>query len=108
MTEIQKLFSKKDALLVQLACIQNDINDYITHPVETVSIQQIHYQYEFIIKEIRRIDTKIYDLFNKQSLSLALKNRDLKKLTDIATSTFLFTVKDLPKLHFLMFNNSDL
>ena len=107
MSAIQKLLSKKDGLLIQIACIVNDLREYTNNPVETVPVDQLHYQYDFIIKEIRHIDRKLYELFNKQSLFFESQNFQLKKLTEKATSTIVFTVKDLPKLHFSMFEKTN-
>ncbi|CAD0006559.1 hypothetical protein [Flavobacterium salmonis] len=105
MCAIQKLLSKKDGLLIQIACIVNDLREYCSYPVETVSVNQLHYQYDLIIKEIRQIDRKLYELFNKQTLFFESQNFQLKKLTDKATSEILFTVKDLPKHHWTMFED---
>lgn len=105
MSEITKLLQKKDSLLIQIACLENDINEYINHPVETVSIQQLHYQYDFIIQEILDIDTIINIKFSNQRLSLNLQNSYLKKLTNKATSSIVFTINDVPKIHFSMFED---
>ncbi|PWB22553.1 hypothetical protein [Flavobacterium sp. HTF] len=103
MSEITRLLAKKDGLLIQIACLVTDLREYINNPVETVSIDQMHYQYDFIIKEIQEIDRKIYSEFNKQSLFFKSQNLDLKKLTQKATASIVFTVNDVPKLHWSMF-----
>ena len=103
MSEITNLLAKKDGLLIQIACLVDDLREYINYPVETVSVDQMHYQYDFIIKQIQEIDRKICFEFTKQRLFFNSQNMDLKKLTDKATSSIVFTVKDLPKFHFSMF-----
>lgn len=103
MCEIQKLLSKKDGFLIEIACIVQDLKEFINNPVETVPVDQLHYQYDFIIRQLREIDRKIYAEFSKQILSFEVHNSDLKKLTDKATATIVFTVKDLPKHHWSMF-----
>ncbi|MEO8238487.1 MAG: hypothetical protein ABI576_10290 [Flavobacterium sp.] len=105
MSEITNLLAKKDGLLIQIACLVTDLREYINNPVETVSIDQMHYQYDFIIREIREIDKKIYSEFNKQTLFFDCQNSNLKKLTEKATSTIVFTVNDLPKIHWSMFED---
>lgn len=105
MSEITKLLQKKDGLLIQLACLVDDIKEYIGHPVETVSIQQLHYQYDFIIKEISEINSKIYSEFNRHITFFCIQNLELKKLTQKATSSIVFTVNDVPKIHFSMFED---
>jgi hypothetical protein len=106
MSEIIKLLAKKDNLLIQLACLVNDINEYINYPVETVSVQDMHYQYDFIVSEIGLINRKIYFEFNRQTMFFRSQHLDLKKLTEKATSTIVFTVKDLPKSHYSLWENS--
>ena len=105
MSEITKLLAKKDVLLIQIACIVDDLNEYINHPVETVSIDQLHYQYDFSINEIRDIDMKLSIEFTKQRLFLHIQNLRLKKLTEKATSSIVFTVNDVPEIHFTMFDD---
>lgn len=105
MIEIEKLLSKRDALLIQIACIVQDLNEYIKYPVETVSVDQLHYQYDFTIREIQKIDNAINSLFTKQCWFFVSQNKDLKQLTDKATSTIVFTVKDLPRHHWTMFQD---
>ncbi|MGO4770408.1 hypothetical protein ACEN2I_02005 [Flavobacterium sp. W22_SRS_FK3] len=108
MSEIQKLLAKKDGLLIEIACIVEDLNEYVNYPVETVSVDQLHYQYDFIIKEIVKINREINLEHIKHALSFHSQNVELKKLTEKATSSIVFTVKDLPKLHFSMFETPNL
>ena len=105
MLEIQKLLAKKDTLLIQIASIKCDLNEYVNYPVETVSVQQLHYQYDFIIKELMKINREIHLEDIKLTMFLHSQNVSLKKLTDKATSSIVFTVNDLPKHHWSMFED---
>lgn len=107
MSEIEKLLAKKDGLLIEIVCIEDDLKEYINHPVETVSVDQLHYQYDFLVRQIQQIDCSISLEFNKLRYSLDSRNLDLKKLTDKATSQILFTVKDLPKNHYSLWQKQN-
>ena len=104
MSMIVELTKKRENLLIEIASVTMDLREYISYPVETVDIEQIKYQYGFILREIKEIDSKIKFIFLSQSETL---KTDLliidNKLKEIIVEK-KFTVGDLPKLHHSMFN----
>lgn len=59
MSHINQLNRKREDLLIQITSLLDDLKEYSRCPCETVSIDQIKYQFEFIQNEIKNIDNKI-------------------------------------------------
>lgn len=104
MSTIIELTRQRENLLIQIASVTLDLKEYTKYPVETVDVEQIKYQYGFILREIKDIDEKLKFIFVAQSETL---KSDLllmdKKLKEIIVQK-KFTVGDLPKLYYSMFD----
>lgn len=66
MPTIQILIQKRENLLLELACLNYDLNEYSKNPVATVDLIGLKYQHDFIIREITKIGQQINVLFNSQ------------------------------------------
>ena len=70
MCKILELIQKRDNLIIELACLNHDLNEYSSYPVETVDLEQLKYQHSFVIKEIQQIARKIAAITEKSHESL--------------------------------------
>jgi hypothetical protein len=104
MTTINELTQKREKLLIEIAVVTADLREYIKYPVETVCVEQIKYKYGFILREIKDIDAKLKFIFLSQSETLKTDLVIMDKEVKETISKKEFTVNDLPKLHFSMFN----
>lgn len=104
MSTISELTQKRELLLVQIACITDDLREYSKYPVETIDIEQIKYQYAFIQREIKQIDDKLKFILLAQSETLitVFQLIDKKIIENIKEKKF--TAGDLPKNHYSLFN----
>ncbi len=50
---IQELQTKRETLIIQIKVIKDDLREYTKFPVDTVDVEQIKYQYSYILREIR-------------------------------------------------------
>lgn len=104
MATINELTQKRENLIIQISSVTHDLKEYTKFPCETVDVEQIKYQYGFILREIKEIDEKLKFIFLSQSETL---KTDLliidNKLKEIIVEK-KFTVGDLPQLHHSMFN----
>jgi hypothetical protein len=104
MATINELFNKRENLLFQIAGVREDLKEYTKYPVETVDVEQIKYQYDFILREIKEIDEKLKFIFIAQCETLKTDLQLLDKQIKESVSEKKFTVTDLPKLHYSMFD----
>ncbi|TRW98495.1 hypothetical protein [Flavobacterium gawalongense] len=104
MATINELTRKRENLLIQIAGVTADLKEYTKYPVETIDVEQIKYQYGFILREIKDIDEKLKFIFLTQSETLKtdLEIMDKEMIESVAKNRF--TVTDLPKLHYSMFD----
>lgn len=105
MCKILELIQKRDNLIIELASLNHDLNEYSNYPVETVDLEQLKYQHSFVIKEIQQIAQKINSSFNSQVSNY--KNQFIqteKKITE-AVSKKEFTINDLPKNNYSLWQN---
>lgn len=106
MSEIVKLIQKRENLIFQLASLNFDLNEYSKNPVETVDLIGLKYQHDFLIKEIQQIAQKINFLFNSQVTNYKSKFFEAEKKITEAISKKEFTVNDLPKNHYSLWQNT--
>ena len=106
MSTIIELTQKRENLLIQIASVTLDLKEYTRYPVETVDVEQIKYQYGFILREIKQVDEKLKFIFISQSETLKTDLQIIDKEIVESIAKNRFTVTDLPKLHFSMFNES--
>jgi hypothetical protein len=104
MATINELNQKRENLLIQIAGVTADLREYTKFPVETVDIEQIKYQYGFILREIKQVDEKLKFILLSQSETLKADFGIIEKEIKETISKKEFTVNDLPKLHFSFFS----
>lgn len=104
MATVFELLQKRDLLYIQIAGVTADLKEYTQFPVETVDIEQIKYQYLFILREIKQADDSLKGIFLAQFETLKFDFELISKKIIENLSEKKFTVGDLPKLHFSMFN----
>jgi hypothetical protein len=105
MTAINELNQKRENLLIQIAGVTADLREYIKFPVETVDIEQIKYQYGFILREIKQLDEKIKFILLSKSETLKADLEIMDKEIKESISEKEFTINDVPKLHWSMFED---
>lgn len=105
MSEILKLIQKRENLIFELASLNFDLNEYSKNPVETVDLIGLKYQHDFLIKEIQQIAQKINVLSNSQINLYKTKFLEFEKKISESLSQKQFTVNDLPKHHWSMFQD---
>lgn len=103
MSTILLLIQKRDNLILELAGLNHDLNEYSKHPVETVDLIQLKYQHSFILKEIQQIAQKINSSFNSEISNYTSKFIETEKKITEAIAKKEFTVNDLPKSHYSLF-----
>ncbi|TPG37570.1 hypothetical protein [Flavobacterium pectinovorum] len=108
MSTIQILIQKRENLILELAGLNHDLNEYSKNPVETVDLIGLKYQHDFTIREITKIGQQINVFFNSQISNYRSKFFEIEKKITEAVSKKEFTVADLPKYHFSMFETPTL
>ena len=103
MSTINQLTQKRENLLIQIASVTLDLKEYTKFPCETVDVEQIKYQYGFILREIKQIDEKLKFIFLSQSETLKTDLKIIDKEIIESISKNRFSVNDLPKNHFSLF-----
>lgn len=106
MSNISELINKRENLLIEIIGVTADLKEYTKHPVETVDLEQIKYQYGFILRQIKEIDHKISFIARSQLVTLEIDFELLEKQQKDSLPKENFNINDLPKLHFSMFDNS--
>lgn len=100
MSIIIELIRKRENLLIQIIEVTADLKEYAKFPCETVDLEQIKYQYDFILREIKQIDDKLKFIFLSQSETLKTDLRIIGKEIIESISKNRFSVNDLPKIIF--------
>lgn len=94
MATIPELIQLRSYKYKNLVFLDYDIKEFITSPVETVSIENLKAQYNFILREITNIDNSIKNILLTQ---IEWAKRDLKNLeTQISLIPAPFDVNDSP------------
>lgn len=104
MATLKQLHEKREALLVEIASVTYDLKEYTKFPCESVDIESIKYQYGFILRQIKEIDNGIKIILLSQVENLDVSFKNLETLLQIEESKRRFTVADLPKKHYSMFD----
>ena len=105
MSSILQLIQKRDNLILELAGLNHDLNEYSKNPVETVDLIGLKYQHDFTIREITKIGQQINVFFNSQISNYKNKFFEVEKKITEAVSKKEFTVNDLPKNHYSLWQN---
>ena len=106
MSTILLLIQKRENLLLELAGLNHDLNEYSKNPVETVDLLGLKYQHDFTIKEIKNIGQQINVFFNSQISNYKQKFFEVEKKITEAISKKEFTIHDLPKNHYSLWQDS--
>lgn len=104
MSTINELTRKRENLLIELSFVTLDLKEYTKYPVETIDVEQIKYQYGFILREIKEIDEKLKFIFASQSETLKTDLYIMDKEIIKSIAKHRFSVSDLPKNHFSLFD----
>lgn len=80
MATIPEFQKQRENKYLSLVLLKDEIKDYIKNPVETVPIDNLKYQFDFLIREIKIIDTSIRTIILSQieTAKLDLKNLELQ------------------------------
>jgi hypothetical protein len=94
MATIPEFMRQRESKYFDLVVLKDDIQEFIKFPIETVSIDNLKYQYGFLLREINNIDASIKNILLSQIESAKL---DLKNLeTQLTMLPQPFHVDDLP------------
>jgi hypothetical protein len=94
MKTLNELIVDRNYKKLSLGYLKFDIEEFIKSPVETVSIDNLKYQYDFLLREIKNIDDRIKIILASESRSY---KEDLKKFVDkLSNIPSPFDVADLP------------
>lgn len=104
MSTINHLTQKRENLLIEIYTVTQDLKEYSRYPCDTIDIQQIKYQYDFILREIRQIDEKLKFIFLSQSETLKTDLLIIEKKIKENILEKKFTVGDLPRFHHSLFD----
>lgn len=107
MSKILQLIQKRDNLILELASLNHDLNEYSKNPVETVDLIGLKYQHDFVIREIKKIGQQINIFFNSQISNYKQKFFEVEKKITEAISKKEFTINDLPKNHYSLWQDSE-
>ncbi|MCR4029364.1 hypothetical protein [Flavobacterium panacis] len=107
MSTILLLIQKRENLLLELAGLNHDLNEYSKNPVETVDLLGLKYQHDFTIREIKNIGQQINVFFNSQISNYKQKFFEVEKKITEAISKKEFTINDLPKNHYSLWQDSE-
>lgn len=103
MSTIIELTQKRESKYFELMLIKDEIKEFTQCPCETIPIDSLQNQSQFLIKEINNLDSSIKTILLTQ---IEWSKRDLANLqTQLDLIPKKFDVTDLPKLHFSMFRN---
>lgn len=104
MSTIVELNGVRQMLLVQISTIIADLKEFTQSPCETVNVEQIKYQYQFVLRQIVETDNKIKTIILAQMQALKVDYRNLEIQLELLEKD-KFSVLDLPKYHYSMFND---
>ncbi|WP_291151940.1 hypothetical protein [Flavobacterium sp. UBA7680] len=107
MSTILLLIQKRENLLLELAGLNHDLNEYSKNPVETVDLLGLKHQHDFTIREIKNIGQQINVFFNSQISNYKQKFFEVEKKITEAISKKEFTIHDLPKNHYSLWQDSE-
>lgn len=107
MSTILLLIQKRENLLLELAGLNHDLNEYSKNPVETVDLLGLKHQHDFTIREIKKIGQQINIFFNSQISNYKQKFFEVEKKITEAISKKEFTINDLPKNHYSLWQDSE-
>ncbi|MBP1224490.1 MULTISPECIES: hypothetical protein [Flavobacterium] len=107
MSTILLLIQKRENLLLELAGLNHDLNEYSKNPVETVDLLGLKHQHDFTIREIKKIGQQINIFFNSQISNYKQKFFEVEKKITEAISKKEFTIHDLPKNHYSLWQDSE-
>ena len=83
MSTILLLIQKRENLILELAGLNHDLNEYSKNPVETVDLIGLKHQHDFTIREITKIGQQINGYFNSQISNYKNKFFEIeKKITE--------------------------
>ncbi|MFH7010295.1 hypothetical protein ACHRV5_00400 [Flavobacterium sp. FlaQc-52] len=105
MSTILLLIQKREKLVLELAGLNHDLNEYSKNPVETVDLLGLKYQHDFVIREITKIGQRINLFFNSEISNYKDKFQETEKKIIENQSEKEFTVNDLPKNHYSLWEN---
>lgn len=107
MSTILLLIQKRENLIIELAGLNYDLNEYSKNPVETVDLLGLKHQHDFTIKEIKKIGQQINIFFNSQISNYKSKFFEIEKKITEVISKKEFSIKDLPKNHYSLWQDSE-
>ncbi|MDD5151436.1 MAG: hypothetical protein PHC28_13340 [Flavobacterium sp.] len=94
MATLNDLVVERNYKKLSLGYLKFDIEEFIKCPIETVSIENLKSQYDFLLREINNIDLKIKIILISESQSY---KEDLKKFVDkLSKIPSPFDVSELP------------
>ncbi|WP_395048582.1 hypothetical protein [Flavobacterium sp.] len=94
MATISELMAQREYKYKDLIFFKNDIQEFIKFPLETVSTENLIYQYQMLLSDINNIDFSIKSIILTQ---IEWAKRDLKNLeTQLSLIPAPFDVADLP------------
>lgn len=97
---LEQLIAQRKNLQLEFDCLIHDLKEYIKNPCETVSIENIKGQIDFVLAQVKKINWEIKEVETKQfydtidALVLDCYKRGFNTK---------FTANHLPKLHHSMF-----
>lgn len=94
MQRILELNQKRDYQYKMLIILKDDIQEFVKNPCETVSVDNLKYQYEFGLREIKNLDDRIRTILLSQIETAKLDLKNLETL--LALSEKPFHINDLP------------
>lgn len=106
MATIKELQEKRENLKIQILANFQDFREYIKSPVCSVDIEQIKYQIDFGIREIKDIDYKINLLLGSDREKINADFKNLETLLKLEQSKTKFDSAYLPKNHYSLWQNS--
>lgn len=103
---INELLLKRNKLVKSISYLMADYREFLKTPCESVPIENIKYQIDFDVRELKQVDEKIKQFFNTNFMVMS-SDADLlyKKVLEKQNETKPFTSADLPKYHYSMFEN---
>ncbi len=107
MSTILLLIQKRENLLLELSGLNHDLNEYSKNPVETVDLLGLKYQHDFTMREIKNVGQQINVFFNSQISNYQQKFFEVEKKITEAISKKEFTIHDLPKNHYSLWQGSE-
>jgi len=107
MSTIILLIQKRENLILELAGLNHDLNEYSKYPVETVDLLGLKHQHDFTIREIKKIAQQINVFFNSEISNYKNKFFEVEKKITEAISKKEFTINDLPKNHYSLWQDSE-